>query len=109
MVLNESLNDGSDRTKISEMICLNSPIVEPLFAAIRKLKQIEILDITPYKEDYIDKAAINHNTYNDLVINLQICRKRKYCDKFRSTLKEGIPTSSAYLCTYHYRNNKPSA
>ena len=90
------------------MICLNSPIVEPLFAVIRKLKPIEILDITPYEEDYIDKAIVNHDTYNDSIINLQIHRKRKHREKFRATLKEGVPILNAYLYTHHYRNNKPS-
>ena len=76
---------------------------------MRKLKLIEILDITLHKEDYIDKAIVSFDTYNNLIVNLQMHRKRKLCKKFRELLNEGVLIPNSYLCTYHFRNNKPPA
>ena len=82
-------------------------MVKSLFRAIRKLTLMEILDITSYEEDYVNKAIVNYNTYNNSIDNLRIHRKRKYCEKYRIILNKGVPTPSIYQHTHHYRNNKP--
>ena len=55
-----------------------NPIVIPLFQVIKYIKPIETLYITSYQEEYGEKASTSHATYNSLIVNMQIHKKRNF-------------------------------
>ena len=85
-----------------------NPMLGPLVLAIDKLKPKEILDVQPFEIEHVQEETFEPETCNDNVINLSLHRKRKKREKFRETLQLGAPTPHSYLCTHHFRNDKPS-
>ena len=61
-----------------------------------------------YEEEYITNSFIEPKIMNDFNINLRKYTKRKYREKFRQEVNEGLPFENMYLYTHHYSNNKPS-
>ena len=69
---------------------------------------MEILDITPFEDEYVEQSMVEPSVYNDSIINLISLRKCKLREKFRLALQNGVPIPNSYLFTHHFRNNKNS-
>ena len=93
---------------INEIVVNQNSVLISLIAVIQTLKYIDILDITSFEDEYIEKSMVEPSVYNDLIINpISLC-KRKRREKFKLALQNGVPIPNSYLFTYHFRNNKNS-
>ena len=83
-------------------------ILNKLIGAMKDIKHDEVLDVRPHEDEFVLENYVAPKTCNDNAINLMNLRKSKLREKFKDSLRQGVPISNAYLFTHHYRNNKPS-
>ena len=79
-----------------------------MMSAMRDLPPMDMLDMIPFKDKFVNESMADPNVFNDSVINLMSHRKRKLREKFRMALREGNPIKNYHAFAHHFRNNKPS-
>ena len=69
-MLEHSLNGTSDCAPLKEVVVNDDQIIALLTSAMKNTQPMETLDITPFEDDFINKAMENPGMWNDAVVNL---------------------------------------
>ena len=76
-MLENSPNGKSDCASLKLVLANENVIIARLMSAMMVMQPMETLDITPFEDDFVNKAIENPGMCNDAVINLLQHRKRK--------------------------------